>query len=102
MIGGAALRETIGTCVLRGLEFGPEERGSFAPALAGKTQELTRDEVSRMSGDQIQKTRFFFGVTERSECIDLSSWEIHRERILAVISRSSRTRRSRDVSSRRA
>ena len=102
MVSGAALGETIGTCVLGGLKFGPEERGSFAPARAGKAQELTGDEVSRMSGDEIQKTRFVFGVPESFERVDLCSREIHRERIFAVISLSSRTRRSREVSSRRA
>src|SRR3984957_2247050 len=37
MVSGAALGETIGTCVLGGLKFRPEERGSLAPARAGKT-----------------------------------------------------------------
>ena len=102
MVSRAALGETIRTCVPVGLKFVPEEHRSFAPRSAGKAQELARQEVARMSGDEIEKARLLFGVAESFERVHLCSREIHRERIFAVISLSSRTRRSREVSSRRA
>src|SRR5208282_2724135 len=102
MVSGAALRKAISSCVLIRLEFVPEQRGSFAPVGARKSEELACDKVSGMSCDEIEKTRFLFGVPEGLQRVDLSSRNLHRESILAVISLSARTRRSREASSRRA
>ena len=102
MVSGTALSKAVSSCVPIRLEFVPEQRGSFAPVGAGKTQKLARDKVSGMGRNEIEKTRFVFGVPEGLERVDLGSRDIHRERILAVISLSSRTRRRREASSRRA
>src|SRR5271166_4662458 len=55
MVSGAALRKAISSCVLIRLEFVPEQRGSFAPVGARKSEELACDKVSGMSCDEIEK-----------------------------------------------
>ena len=66
---------------------------------ARESEKLTRQKVAGMGRDNIEKARFFFGVAERLQGVEMCRCNIHSVRIPAVISRSSRMRRRRDASS---
>src|ERR1700735_194744 len=102
MVSGATVGKAISSGVLTGLQFVPEQSRSFAPAGAGKAQELSGDKVPRMGSHEIEELGFGPRVAEGFERIDLRWRKIHREKMTAVISRSSRTRRRREKSSHRA
>src|SRR5271157_4692464 len=85
--------------VFLGVKFVPEGVGSVAPMGGGEGEELARHKVAGMRGYDIEKTGFHVGVAEGLESIDMGRGDVHSERIPAVISRSSRTRRKRDASS---
>jgi hypothetical protein len=86
MVSGAALSETIGPSVLPDLQFVPKNRRSFAPTGSCKAQELAGHKISRMSGYEVEETGFVWGVAEGLERVDLDLWEIHSDKMAAVIS----------------
>ena len=101
VIDGSALWKAFGPGMFPGVKLGPEGIGSVAPMGVGKGEELTRNEVTRMRRDDVEKPRLGFGVSESFQGIEMGRRNVHSERIPAVISRSSRTRRKREASSER-
>ncbi len=97
----SALRKAFCPGVFLGVKFAPEGVGSVAPMGGGEREELTCHEVAGMRGYDVEKAGFCLGVAEGLESIDMDRGDVHRLRIPAVISRSSRMRRKRDASSER-
>jgi hypothetical protein len=54
-----------------------------------------------MRRHDVEKPGFCLGVTEGLQSVEMDMGDVHSVRIRAVISRSSRTRRKRDVSCKR-
>src|ERR1051326_1677589 len=102
VIDGAMSRHGCRTRMLVRLEFVPKKGGALAPLHARKRQELPGNEVARVRGNEIQKARLFFGVSESLQGGDMDGCNIHSEKIRAVSSDSSRMRRNFEASSRGA
>src|ERR1051325_8078492 len=102
VIDRAVSRHGCRTRMLVRLEFVPKKGGALAPLDARKGQELPRDEVARMRGNEIQKARLFLRVSESLQCVDMDGCDSHSEKIRAVSSVSSRMRRNFEASSRGA
>ena len=64
-----------------------------------KSEELTREKVAGMGRDDIEKARFFLGVAESLQSVEMGRSDVHSVRIPAVILRSSRILRRREASS---
>ena len=65
----------------------------------GESQELASNEVTGMRRYDVEEASLGFAIAEGLQHIEMSWRDIHSDRIRAVISRSSRTRRGRPGSS---
>src|SRR5260370_31856960 len=99
VIDRSALWKAFGPGVSFGVKFAPEGGRALAPMGSGEAEELTRHKVAGMRRYDVEKAGFCFGVAEGLESIEMGSGDIHSLRIRVVISRSSRTRCTRDASS---
>src|SRR6266481_752364 len=66
----------------------------FSRLALDEANKLLTSEVARMCADKVEETGLVIGVAERAESDDVHAGDIHRAKILAVISCVSRTRRS--------
>src|SRR6266576_736345 len=76
-----------------------QRMSSIATLGTDKGQELAGREVPGMHGYDIEETCLGLGITKRSQSLDLTLRNVHRERISAVSSRSLKTRRTCEASS---
>src|SRR6266851_4836978 len=91
VIDRSALWKAFGPGMFLGLKLVPEGGSARAPMPSGEGEELTRHDV--------EKSSFGLGVAEGLQSVEMDTGDVHSVRIRAVISRSSRMRRKRDVSS---
>src|ERR1700728_1669745 len=96
-----ALRKAFGSGVFSSVKFGPEGGRALAPMCTGEREKLASREVAGMRRHNVEKAGFCFRVAEAFKSFEMRRCDVHSVRILAVISRSSRTRRKRDTSSER-
>src|SRR5258708_39557025 len=101
VIDRSALWKAFGPGVTLGLKFVPGDGRALAPMGFGEGEKLTRHKVAGMRRYDVEKASLRFGVAESFQGIEVRRRNVHSVRIPAVISRSSRTRRKRDVSSER-
>src|SRR5579859_872894 len=88
--------------VFIGLELVPKQVRALAPLDARESEKLTSHEIAGVCGNDVEKTCLGLGIAEGLQCGDVYRVDVHREKILAVSSESSRMRRSFDASSRGA
>src|SRR5882762_746641 len=62
------------------MKFAPEGGGALTPMATGESEELTCNEVTRMSGHNVEKSSFGFCVTEGFQGIDVRRFDFHREK----------------------
>ena len=89
-----------------GVAFGKEFLGeghALVPALGFREfQKLAHGEVPGMCGHEIEKASLVFGVAEAAKVGETGFRKVHRLKMTAFNSRSSRMRRKRSASPRRA
>src|SRR5215475_10471174 len=90
------------SCMATTFDFRHEVVGALAPLSPSECEELAGNEVAGMHGHEIKKAGFIRRVTEHLDGGDILVVEIHRERISAVSSWPSSTRRKRSPSPRGA
>ena len=81
-----ALRKAVDADMIALLEFVPERSCPLAPVSARESEELARQEVARMGRHDVEEARFFFGVAESLQRIEMGGGNVHSARILPVMS----------------
>src|SRR5437879_6080285 len=71
-----------------------EGQAALSRLALDESNKLLAGEVARMRCHEVEKTGLVLGVAERAERDDVYAGDVHRAKILAVISWVSRTRRS--------
>jgi hypothetical protein len=64
-----------------GVKFVPEGVGAVAPMGAGETKELTRRDIACMRRYHVEKTGFYFGVTQGLQGFELRWFDVHKDRV---------------------
>src|SRR6266852_7850862 len=95
-------RMTLHGGMTRGQELVREVLAAVAAAGLDVGKKLPNGEVPRMGGRDVKKACFVFGVAESLKAFDVVCGQDHRLKIAALSSRSSRMRRNRSTSARRA
>src|SRR2546422_5651799 len=95
-------RMTLHGSMTQAQELVREVLAAVAAAGLDVGKKLPNGEIPRTRGCDIQKPRFVFGVAESLKSFDVVCGQDHRLKIAALSSRSSRMRRNRSTSARRA
>src|SRR5690349_19059313 len=101
MTNHTTLGKALNTCMTPALEFVPKCCCALAPMRASKREELSGREVAGMCGNNVEKSSLCLRIPKGLKRVEMCLCDVHREKIAAVSSRSSRMRRSRDESSER-
>src|SRR5260370_40578104 len=72
-------------------EFLSKRSGTLSISCSGKSSELSQCEITRMDRHDIEKAGLRLGVAEFPDALDMVSRHLHRDKISAVSSRSSKT-----------
>src|SRR3984885_2185768 len=81
MIYDATPWKALCTDLFEPFELAPEQGCALAPMGARETKKLTRQKVAGMGRDNIEKARFFFGVAERLESVEIGGGSVNRGRV---------------------
>src|SRR5713226_1688843 len=95
-------RMTLHGSMTQDQELVREVLAAVAAVGLGVDKKLPNGEIARVGGCDVEKAGFVFGVAESLKAFDAVSGQDHRLKIAALSSRSSRMRRNRSTSARRA